>query len=75
MAKITIEEAYENLKKQIGTTYTERDFIKRVVTDLLPSWQWFNTEATKDGIRHFVNGAGDCGPDAQQCGRANKGLD
>ncbi len=62
MAVRTIEDAYEEVKKQIGTRYTERDFIQRVVTNLLPSWRWFNTEVTRDGLRHFVNGAGDFNP-------------
>lgn len=54
-----IEQFAENMKKQIGRVYTLEEFS---ASKPIYRQDYFNTQATRDAIRHFVDGIGDTNP-------------
>ncbi len=53
------EQIYEEWKKKIGRVYTSEEHRDRGLEYRKP---YFNTEVTRDGIAHFIDGIGDLNP-------------
>ena len=54
-----VERYYEELKKKVGRVYTSAEHRSRGLEYRKP---YFNTEVTRDGITHFIDGIGDLNP-------------